>query len=259
MIVFSPAQVEDLRALQRICHERQVEIVIIGATAYRLFVNDIERETLDIDLAVALDLGGLEDFARALSAIDWHKSERHEQRWKTARGTWIDILPAGPALRAQGRLEWPGSGLTMRLAGFEHAFRDSVDVELAAGVRFKVVTPPVLALLKMAAYLDDPYGRAKDLVDFRRLLHHYARDTDRVFSDEVFAADLSDIEFASAFLLGLDMQSIAAPNDLQLIESFLTGASQALQNAPWDDLEGRTTAQFHNRISAFRKGLSHGL
>jgi predicted nucleotidyltransferase len=127
--------------------------------------------------------------------------------------------------------------MTMRLAGFGHVFRDSVEVELAAGLRFKVVPPPVLALLKMASYLDDPYGRAKDLIDIRRLLRYYERDTDRVFSDEVFAADLPDVEFASAFLLGLDLGIIATADDTQLIERFLTKAARSLE-------------------SAFRKGLT---
>jgi predicted nucleotidyltransferase len=199
------------------------------------------------------DLPGFQD---ALKGLGWRRSERQEQRWHTGCGGFIDIVPAGPALRAQGRIEWPQSGMTMRLAGFGHVFRDSVEVELAAGLRFKVVPPPVLALLKMASYLDDPYGRAKDLIDIRRLLRYYERDTDRVFSDEVFAADLPDVEFASAFLLGLDLGIIATADDTQLIERFLTKAARSLESAPWFDLEGRETAQFHNQISAFRKGLT---
>jgi hypothetical protein len=48
MNVFRPDQIEDLRDLHRICHELRVEVVMIGATAYRLFMDDLERETLDM-------------------------------------------------------------------------------------------------------------------------------------------------------------------------------------------------------------------
>jgi len=80
-------------------------------------------------------------------------------------------------------------------------------------------------------------------------------DTDRVFSDEVFAADLSDIEFASAFSLRSRYAEHRDAGPIcNLNRVVLTGASQSLQNPPWDDLEGRATAQFHDQIFGIPKG-----
>jgi predicted nucleotidyltransferase len=255
MTIFTPAQLEDLREIQALCQAKGTEIVIIGAMAYRLFIHDVDRETRDIDLAVAIDHEGIEPFYGLLAGLGWERVPRHEQRWLTTRGTLMDVLPAGAALRSRGRMEWPESGLSMSLAGFDHVFRNSVTVSLGPGLQCKVVPPPVLALLKMASYADDPYGRAKDLVDLRRLLGRYERESDRLFCDAVFAAELPDIEFAGAFLLGVDVGAIATPDDRDIIARFLTHVHPRIDDAPASDFEGRDTAQFQQQIAAFRQGL----
>src|ERR1039458_1023546 len=167
MTIFTPAQLEDLREIQAVCQAKGTDIVIIGAMAYRLFIHDVDRETRDIDLAVAINHEDIEPFYGLLSGLGWERVPRHEQRWLTTRGTLMDVLPAGAPLDADGRVEWPQSGLSMSLAGFDHVFLNSVTVSLGPGLQCKVVPPPVLALLKMASYADDPHGRAKDLVDLR--------------------------------------------------------------------------------------------
>jgi len=80
----------------------------------------------------------------------------------------------------------------MSLAGFDHVFHDAVQQDIGEGLMYGVVPPPVLALLKIASYLDNPQLRAKDLLDFRSLMQRYERDSERIFSDAVFDADLSD-------------------------------------------------------------------
>lgn len=52
-------QLEDLAQLQTVAEHFDAEVAIIGAAALHCFV-DLDRFTLDVDLAVALDL---EDFA----------------------------------------------------------------------------------------------------------------------------------------------------------------------------------------------------
>jgi hypothetical protein len=47
--------------------------------------------------------------------------------------------------------------------------------------------------------MDDPHRRKKDLLDIGDLFRHYERASDRIFSDDVFAAGLDDIEYANAF------------------------------------------------------------
>jgi hypothetical protein len=41
------------------------------------------------------------------------------------------------------------------------------------------------------------------------VLRRYEQESDRLFSDTVFDANLPDFEFANAFLLGLDMRALA--------------------------------------------------
>ncbi|MEZ5364231.1 MAG: hypothetical protein R2748_18305 [Bryobacterales bacterium] len=109
----------------------------------------------------------------------------------------------------------------MSLAGFDYAFEHAVEIEVAPGARAKVIPPTVLFLLKVVSFLDDPHRRAKDLEDIHGLLRFYERDRDRMFSDVVFDAQLSDIEFVPAFLLGADSARLCRPEELALIESFL--------------------------------------
>jgi hypothetical protein len=61
-------------------YELGAEAVIIGATAYRLLIDDAQRYTLDIDLAVALDLDHLARFEDALTRRGWQSSARQEPR-----------------------------------------------------------------------------------------------------------------------------------------------------------------------------------
>lgn len=256
MPVLRASQIDDLRELQTICQQRGADVVIIGAVAFRIFVEDADRETRDIDLAVAVDLEDLAAFYQLLGGLGWQRDSRNEQRWQTRRGSWIDLLPAGPRLRAQRKLVWPESGHVMSLAGFGHVFSNAVAVEVAPGLRVKVVPPPVLALLKMASYLDDPQGRAKDLIDIRRLLRAHAMGTERLFSDDVFAAELPDIEFAGAYLLGSDVKKIVTHEDLGLVNTFVATIAEAIEHAPALDLEGRDTERFRQQLAAFRKGLA---
>ena len=209
MNTFSESQVQDLRELQQLVGGLSAEAVIIGAMAYRLFIQDEDRQTYDVDLAVALDLDNFTRLEGALTVAGWHSQRAQEQRWITPRHNRFDLVPAGPTLRKAGKIVWPRSGFVMSLAGFDHVFRDAAVQDIGNGVIYKVIPPPVLALLKITSYLDDPQRRAKDLLDLRRLMHRYERDSEHVFSDAVFSANLSDIEFVGAFLLGLDIRAIA--------------------------------------------------
>lgn len=260
MIAFSESQLEDLRALQHAAQDLGAEAVIIGAMAYRLFIEDDNRLSYDIDLAIALDLDAFKGLEEALTTLGWRQEATQEQRWITSRGNRLDLLPAGPSLRREGKLVWPRSGFVMSLAGFDHVFQGAVPRDIGGGLFYRVVPPPVLALLKIASYLDDPQRRAKDLLDFRSLLQRYERDSERIFSDAVFDADLPDVEFAGAFLLGLDLREIANSEDFSIVSVFLdrmksvedwvVGAASAD-----DDWHKRETRYLQRQLFAFSKGF----
>ncbi len=61
----------------------------------------------------------------------------------------------------------------MSLAGFDHVFTSAVEVNLPGRLTIRVAPPLVTALLKIIAWVDDPYRRAKDLQDIRNVLRRY--------------------------------------------------------------------------------------
>ncbi len=259
MNVLSESQRQDVRDLQDACRPFGAEIVIIGAMAYRLLIEDTDRHTLDIDLALALDVDDFLRLEETLIRRRWQQSPVQEQRWTTPRDNRFDLLPAGPTLRAAGRLVWPRSGFVMSLAGFDQVFSRSVVQDLG-DLQVRIVPPAVLALLKIAAYMDNPVLRAKDLDDLQRLLRWYEHDSPRVFSDGVLSAALPDIEFASAFLLGTDLRSIALDADRRLVRAFLDrmNSSQSDPNdaaSTGDDWIERQAVRLRHQLAAFAKAF----
>jgi predicted nucleotidyltransferase len=143
----------------------------------------------------------------------------------------------------------------MSLAGFDHVFASAVDVNLAGGMTIRVAPPIVTALLKIIAWVDDPYRRAKDLQDIRIVLRRYEKDSDRLFSDAVFDAELPDFEFASAFLLGLDMRALATGDDARFVEQFLVRLLAQDEEGRFDDESDFGMRNFRGQLDAFRKGF----
>ena len=113
----------------------------------------------------------------------------------------------------------------MGLIGFEHAFTRALPFSFAEGVQYRVAPPPVIVLLKIIAFMDDPHGRKKDLLDLMELFRRYEAGSDRIFSDEVVAAELEDIDYANAFLLGMDVGTIATEEEVGILSAFLRAQS----------------------------------
>jgi len=222
MNLVTPEQAQDLISLRQAV---RTEFVIIGAAAYRAFIPDSHRSTEDIDIALALDIDGFNELTLRLVSEGWQPDRVKEQRWRGAHGSRVDLLPAGPEARAAGQFTWPRSRMVMNLAGFNHVFERAVEMEIEPGFRAKLAPPPVLFLLKISAYLDDPHRRAKDLQDIHGLLKSYEREGDRVFSAEVLDVGLSDVEFVPAFLLGADLAEFCQTRDKAILDQFLDAAS----------------------------------
>jgi len=69
------------------------------------------------------------------------------------------------------------------------------------------------------------------------LFGRYDAASDRIFSDEVFAAELEQIDYANAFLLGMDVGTIATD-----------GRGR-------EDIQQREALRFQEQLRAFRKGI----
>jgi predicted nucleotidyltransferase len=258
MIRLLPEQLENLRQLQAVCRSLGAEIVMIGATALLCFVDDPHRETKDVDLAVALEMEQMPSVETGLTSRGWRRDSVQEQRWYGPRGGIVDLIPAGARLRAARQVTWPASQMTMSLVGFEHVFREAVERDLAPDLRMRVIPLPVLALLKMAAFLE---GRQKDIYDIESLLARYEIDSERRFSDEVYEADLAlTFDMAGAFLLGLDVGKLCTAEEAEIVERFLDEAgdeehpSYAMLAQARGGLEGRDE-ELRRQVEALAAGF----
>ncbi len=237
-------QIEDIREIRDLCERFEADFVIIGAIAYKLHYPDEDRFTSDVDATIALDLDRFWEFSRRLEESGWKRDPVQEQRWRSRRGSYFDILPAGPELRQAKEIIWPKSQFAMSLVAFDHVFGRAVSHEIAQDLSAKMIPPIVLALTKIVSFMDDPYRRSKDLTDIRTLLDRYEEDTERIFEDTVFAARLPDIGLANAFLLGLDLAQISTAEELAIVNRFVRR---------FEDEED----QFASKVAAFKMGVLH--
>ena len=145
----------------------------------------------------------------------------------------------------------------MSLIGFEHVFTRAVPFSFSEGVQYRVAPPPVIALLKIIAFREDQLRR-KDLLDLAELFRRYDETSERIFSDEVFAAELKDIEYANAFLLGMDVGSIATEEELGILDAFFQAqriSDEDLIELDREDMQQREAIRFQEQLRAFRKGI----
>ncbi len=231
MLELSESQVADLRALQKLCDQLGADLVVIGAVAYQVHFPDEERHTLDVDFAVALDLDDFALLRERLVKGGWTRDRNHEQRWRSSKGTYLDLIPAGPKLREAKQITWPESEFRMSLVGFGHVFSSAEPRQLAENLTLKVIPPVVLMLLKVVAFMDDQARRHKDLDDIRSLLRHYEEDSDRLFEDAVIEADLPDISLGPAFLLGADLRALLTDEEVDTVSEFFKALEET--NPAW--------------------------
>jgi predicted nucleotidyltransferase len=109
----------------------------------------------------------------------------------------------------------------MSLVGFGHVFTTAVEREIAPGIAASVTPLPVLAVLKVAAFLDDPHSREKDAQDLIALMTKYQIEGDRRFTSAVYDAGV-EYDCAGAFLLGNDVARLCSSSESLLIEVSLT-------------------------------------
>jgi predicted nucleotidyltransferase len=211
---FSPAELDALRHITQAL--AGVDVVLIGAAALGEFGHCQWRATFDLDLTVALDQ---DEFPGPLAKIpQLRRDERIEHRWY-AQSVQLDIIPAGPALRAQGQIHWRNR--TMTLAGLHLAFEHAVRRTLAPKLLLRVAPPPIVAILKMISYCERPADRERDLGDIAELLERYVgNDDDRRFDDRVMAANLL-WEDVSAHELGVDVARVITEAERPMLDQFL--------------------------------------
>jgi predicted nucleotidyltransferase len=247
---FSPAQLAVLRQLAALWTD--VPFVLIGASA----LNCHWRLTYDLDIVISVGLGDLARGVGLERQPGWRRSSS-AHRWIAPSAIQVDLLPADKALLRQGYVDWP-DGWRMSLLGLRHAFGQGRPVTLAEDLEVSIAPAHVVVLLKIAAYLDRPFERRRDLTDLAHLLDNYVADDDlRRWDESVLDAEL-DYEQTAAYLLGRDLGGIVDQAERAAVAAFMRrvldgddlAATQAemtrLGPPSWrgrpDELLGRVTA-----------------
>jgi predicted nucleotidyltransferase len=191
----------------------------------------------------------------------WTRHADLEHRFESPQGAKLDVLPAGDQLLLQGTIAW-GSGHVMSLVGIDLVFGHAESHQVEEGFIAKVAPPQVVTVLKMAAYLDRPQERLRDLEDIAHLLESYVDDRSPRFWDE--AIEHGVYELAPAYLLGLDIGRIAAEPHLGLAEEFLShvadtnGIAHALMQRRGPRRWSTEEQALLHRLNAFRAGVTAG-
>jgi predicted nucleotidyltransferase len=253
-------QAEALRQLADVW--RGTRFCLIGASALACQI-DLPRKTGDLDMSVSVSL---DELAAAMAGLrGWRRHPSREHEWLSPQGIKVDVVPAGPALLAEGEIVWPESGARMNLAGMRLAFERAVSFEVDTGLPIPIAPVPVITVLKMISYLDRP-DRERDLHDVAYILDNYVPpDDERRFAPEVLDAGV-DYERASAYLLGSDLRGVLDAAERERVDAFVArvrderhpSAVQArmarLGPASWNDDPDEVLA----RIDAFVLGLAPG-
>jgi predicted nucleotidyltransferase len=180
-IRLSNGQVETLRQLQVIAGalNLQDQLMLIGATARLLLLdwplNLTRRTTEDIDFVVQVD-----DWSQHQALINLaHKAGFQEmpQEYRLrhlATGTLIDLVPFGGLEKPEGTIKWPRCEQEMSVRGMHEAHHAAIVVEVAPGLKSRVITLPCLVVLKMFAWMDRRFTDKghSDLVDANFILSH---------------------------------------------------------------------------------------
>ena len=234
----------------------EVRVVLVGAAALAAQMDMRWRCTNDLDVSVVAEQSDLE---RRLRGLGWEPRERVELRWTSNSGAVVDVIPVALSSLAARQLVFPRSGHVMSLVGFDLALQHVTRLQLEGNFAIEMAIVPVIAILKMTAWLDRPWEREKDLHDIAHILTHYLEPDDmRRWDDSMIHVGLP-YEQQGAFGLGQDIAAIVGSEHRVLIERFLAAVSdEALGHAM---VFGRCFGMFDGwhvaeaRLDAFRCGL----
>ena len=194
-----------------------IDILLVGATARDLLLFHAHgikatRGTEDIDLAFAVASWSVfEKLRKSLWSSDVfrsHPSASHKLLYR--KDVVVDLIPFGGLENADGTISWPPHGDTvMSVLGFEEALKSSIDALLPSGQQVSVVSLPMLAVLKVLAWLErrtrEPRKDASDLI---LVLQNYldAGNSERLYSEAAQLLENPDFDYerAGAWLAGRD-------------------------------------------------------
>jgi predicted nucleotidyltransferase len=218
-VALTPKQIAALRPLLEAADAPR--FVLIGATSLAVHV-PLDRTTNDIDLIFVATPSEYEPW---FETHGWHRSRAMVHRW-ARDSVYVDVLPATQDILHAGQVTFE-DGAVMSTVGFDLVLTHAQRLPVAStALRIEVASLPSLVVLKLAAWLDRPLEREKDLDDFMQVLRHALSDDAECRWDGEHPVGGSgvDFEFQSAFHVGLEVGRIVAPSHESLIDRFLIAA-----------------------------------
>jgi predicted nucleotidyltransferase len=230
-MAIDPNTVPALQALAHVLTEDNRDFVLIGAAVPLVLVELQQagefsgRETRDVD-AVA-SVGSWEDFDRLRRRLfeTGFRQGSIPHEFLFGEYVMVDLIPYGPGIVRDNRLEWRETGRVMSTLGIEEAFASAVRVEVAPGLSLPVVPVPAFILLKIISYQDRPEERARDLADMVYCFEHYEESIEESRRFDLAGVEIKgepvEFEEAGAYLLGLEVAKLARPSSLVAVHQFL--------------------------------------
>jgi predicted nucleotidyltransferase len=236
-----PMVLEVIRKIDEVATRCETTYFLAGATAREVMLRHVfgrgpGRLTLDVDFGIAVR--DWDHFGKLKSALveqaNFDPQPKKAQRliYKST-GVTVDLIPFGGVQRADGTISWPPEEDTvMRVSGFSEALESAVLVRLDERLVIRVVSLPVLLVLKLFAWADRKYER-RDAEDIYTILKQYgdAGNEDRLYGDElgILESEGFDFELAGARLIGLDAAHLVSPETKQRIQEVLRSDGQMLE------------------------------
>jgi len=193
--------------------------LLVGAQARDLLLHyghgiEIERGTADVDFAIAVDDWGRFSAAREALIVSGLFAPDRTMGHRLLHVTFgrIDFIPFGAVERPDGTIAWPPTGdELMDVLGYAEAAAAALMVELPERQTVRIVSLPMLAVLKVLAWNDrHRFTQGKDAVDLWLILCRYleAGNLDRLYSElQHLLSDKFDFEPTAGWLLGRDARA----------------------------------------------------
>jgi len=254
-VQLAPHQVRTLDSIGEILASHRS--VLIGALAIQCHV-PMPRVTADVDIAMVASGASP---TQSLAAAGWTQDSHVVHRWRH-QGAMLDVIQVSEEDLLAGVVDLDGGALSV--VGFDLAFSEGNVIRVTPVTEVRVPPLSVLMLLKMIAWMDRPYERAKDLGDIAHIWDNALNDDERwAESSPWLEADL-DYDDQGAFFVGWKLGQVAGPGHVHWAKRFLdevrdedspafaqfVRASRYAGNNP----EGK----LRSRLSALELGLQHG-
>jgi predicted nucleotidyltransferase len=195
-----------------------VPFAVVGALVPELLL-DVRpvRMTNDADVTVAVEsLADFETLKDRLADFGFVRT-RTPHRIRHHSGGLVDVLPFGPDIAPDGRLELEAD-VVLNMAGFEHVVPSAVQTAIDDGPTLPLVPLPLYALLKLVAFSDRK--ASKDLAGVFHCLRYYLEDDERRYDAEHEGAGVP-FEYTGAYLLGIDGRPFLSRSLSQTVEAIL--------------------------------------